>query len=102
MRRIYLQEHLTYNPHVALSRRSLLRGWTTVSADGYSAGVVDDRRPLGGEGGEAFEGRAAIGYDHGYDAEVFYLALALDPKYIEWRLFSLPFAIEATCLGRVC
>ena len=30
-----------------------------------------------------FESRAAIGYDHGYDAEVFYLALALDPKYIE-------------------
>ena len=31
----------------------------------------------------AFEGRAAIGYDHGYDAEVFYLGLALDPKYVE-------------------
>ncbi len=30
-----------------------------------------------------FEGRAAIGYDHGYDAEVFYLGLALDPAYIE-------------------
>jgi hypothetical protein len=30
-----------------------------------------------------FEGRAAIGYDHGYDAEVFYLGLALDPKYVE-------------------
>ncbi len=29
------------------------------------------------------EGRAAIGYDHGYDAEKFYLGLALDPKYIE-------------------
>jgi hypothetical protein len=25
-----------------------------------------------------FEDRAAIGYDHGYDAEVFYLGLALD------------------------
>jgi len=35
----------------------------------------------GGEGG--FTGRAAIGYDHGYDAEVFYLGLALDPAYIE-------------------
>ena len=30
-----------------------------------------------------FEGRAAIGYDHGYDAQKFYLGLALDPKYIE-------------------
>lgn len=30
----------------------------------------------------SFEGRAAIGYDHGYDAEVFYLGLALDPKYV--------------------
>jgi hypothetical protein len=30
-----------------------------------------------------FEGRAAIGYDHGYDAEVFYLGLGLDPKYVE-------------------
>jgi hypothetical protein len=30
-----------------------------------------------------FEGRAAIGYDHGYDAQVFYLGLALDPNYVE-------------------
>ncbi len=30
-----------------------------------------------------FEGRAAIGYDHGYDAQKFYLGLALDPKYIK-------------------
>ncbi len=30
-----------------------------------------------------FEGRAAIGYDHGYDARVFYLGLALDPHYVE-------------------
>jgi vacuolar-type H+-ATPase subunit C/Vma6 len=30
-----------------------------------------------------FEGRAAKGYDHGYDAEVFYLGLALDPAYVE-------------------
>jgi hypothetical protein len=29
------------------------------------------------------EGRAAVGYDHGHDAEVFYLGLALDPKYVE-------------------
>jgi hypothetical protein len=30
-----------------------------------------------------FEGRAAIGHDHGYDAEVFYLGLALDERYVE-------------------
>jgi hypothetical protein len=30
-----------------------------------------------------FEGRASIGYDHGYDAQKFYLGLALDPKYVE-------------------
>jgi hypothetical protein len=30
-----------------------------------------------------FEGRAAIGYDHGYDAEAFYLGLALDERYVE-------------------
>jgi hypothetical protein len=30
-----------------------------------------------------FEGRAAIGYDHGYDAQKFYLGLALDPDYVE-------------------
>jgi hypothetical protein len=37
----------------------------------------------GGGGEEAFTGRAAVGYDHGYDAEVFYLGLALDPAYVE-------------------
>ena len=30
-----------------------------------------------------FTGRAAIGYDHGYDAQVFYLGLALDPAYVD-------------------
>ena len=29
------------------------------------------------------EDRAAIGYDHGYDGQLFYLGLALDPAYIE-------------------
>ena len=28
------------------------------------------------------EGRAATGYDHGYDGEVFYLGLALAPAYV--------------------
>ena len=32
---------------------------------------------------EGFTGRAAIGYDHGYDGEVFYLGLALDPHYVD-------------------
>jgi hypothetical protein len=35
------------------------------------------------KGGWVFEGGAAIGYDHGHDAQNFYLGLALDPKYIE-------------------
>jgi hypothetical protein len=30
-----------------------------------------------------FEGRAAIGYDHGYDAGVYYLGHALDERYVE-------------------
>ena len=34
-------------------------------------------------GKEGFTGRAAIGYDHGYDGEVFYLGLALDPHYVD-------------------
>ena len=37
----------------------------------------------GGGGDEPFTGMAAIGYDHGYDGEVFYLGLALDPAYIK-------------------
>jgi hypothetical protein len=37
----------------------------------------------GGGGEEGFTGRAAIGYDHGYDGQLFYLGLALDEKYVE-------------------
>jgi hypothetical protein len=37
----------------------------------------------GGGGDEPFTGRATIGYDHGYDGEVFYLGLALDPHYVD-------------------
>ena len=40
-----------------------------------------------------FEGRAAIGYDYGYDAEVFYLRVALAPKYVE--------GIVEGCLERI-
>ncbi len=40
----------------------------------------------GGGGEEGFSGRAAIGYDHGYDTEVFYLGLAVDEKYVEGSL----------------
>ena len=42
-----------------------------------------ERGSSGGGGDEPFTGRAAIGYDHGYDAEVFYLGLALDPHYVD-------------------
>ena len=31
-------------------------------------------------------GRAATSYQHDYDAEVFYLGLALDPAYVEGSL----------------
>jgi hypothetical protein len=37
----------------------------------------------GGGGEEGFTGRATIGYDHGYDGEIFYLGLALDERYVE-------------------
>ena len=37
----------------------------------------------GGEDEGGFDGRAAVGYDHGYDAEVFYLGLAIDPAYVD-------------------
>jgi hypothetical protein len=46
------------------------------------------RGSSGGGGEEGFTGRAAIGYDHGYDGEVFYLSLALDEKYVEASLDS--------------
>jgi hypothetical protein len=39
--------------------------------------------PVGEEGDKPFTGRAAIGYDHGYNAEVFYLGLALDERYVD-------------------
>jgi hypothetical protein len=49
----------------------------------YPEGVVRDGSSGGGGGDKPFTRRAAIGYDHGYDAEVFYLGLALDPAYVE-------------------
>jgi hypothetical protein len=45
--------------------------------------VVGDGTSGGGGGDKPFTGRAAIGYDHGYDGEIFYLGLALDPAYVE-------------------
>lgn len=30
-----------------------------------------------------FKDKTAKGYDHGYDAQRYYLGLALDPKYVE-------------------
>jgi hypothetical protein len=41
------------------------------------------RGSSGGGGEEGFTGREAMGYDHGYDGEVFYLGLALDERYVE-------------------
>jgi membrane protease YdiL (CAAX protease family) len=48
----------------------------------YRRGVVAEDSSSGGGGDKPFTGRAAIGYDHGYDGEVFYLGLALDPSYV--------------------
>ena len=48
---------------------------------------VPSRTRFGAWEGELMgsEGREAIGYDYGYDGEVFYLGLALDPAYIaDW------------------
>jgi len=38
------------------------------------------------DGEEGFTGRAAIGYDHGYDGQLFYFSLALEEKYVEGTL----------------
>jgi hypothetical protein len=53
---------------------------------GYAGNM--DGRDSSGEGGgggkgEGFTGRAAIGYDHGYDAKKVHLRLALNSKYVE-------------------
>jgi hypothetical protein len=45
--------------------------------------TIFGRGSSGGPGEEGLTGRAAIGYDHGCDAEVFYLGLALDERYVE-------------------
>ena len=45
---------------------------------------------MSGGGDEPFIGRAAIGYDHGYDGEVFYLGLALDPHYVDGWVEGCP------------
>ncbi len=47
-----------------------------------------------------FEGRAAIGYDHGYDAEVFYLGLALEPAYVEGFMEGCLESISEVRTGR--
>jgi hypothetical protein len=44
--------------------------------------MVGSGSSSGGEE-EGLTGRAAIGYDHGYDGEIFYLGLALDERYVE-------------------
>jgi hypothetical protein len=72
-----------HGPRVELTP---LKDWTSFWESGYAGGVGrmgSSGAGSGGEGEEAFTGRAALGYDHGYDGEVFYLGLALDPAYIE-------------------
>ena len=55
----------------------------------------------GSSGGEeGFTGRAAIGYDHGYDGEVFYLGLALNPHYVEGWVEGCLEQLEWTILRR--
>jgi len=56
--------------------------WVQPRRSGYP-GLVVGNKSSGGGGEEGFTGRAAIGYDHGYDGEVFYLGLALDERYVE-------------------
>jgi hypothetical protein len=41
------------------------------------------RGSSGSGGKEGFTGRAATGYDHGYDAEDLYFGLALHPRHVE-------------------
>ena len=48
---------------------------------GHRRGDIPSTKSI--KDGKVFEGRAATGYDHGHDAEVFYLGLALDPRYVE-------------------
>ena len=63
-----------------------LKNWTSFWESGYAGGVGRMGSSGAGNGGEeeeAFTGRAAVRYDHGYDAQKFYLGLALDPAYVE-------------------
>ncbi len=59
----------------------------------------------GTESGPMFEGRAAVGYDHGYDGEMFYFGLVLDEKYVEgfvegaWRGSTRMIRRAKTCCG---
>jgi hypothetical protein len=55
--------------------RSWHRARTTTAMDGRT---------------KVFEGRAALGYDHGYDTQKFYLGLALGPRYVEGFVEGCP------------
>ena len=46
-------------------------------------GVLVLGEPSGGGEEGVFTGRTATGHNHGYDAQVFYLGLALDERYVE-------------------
>jgi hypothetical protein len=70
-------------PRAQRGRRT--RGRLYLSVTGYMLAGPGQECPSGGRRGdeEPFEDRAALGYDHAYDAEVFYLGLALDPACVE-------------------
>ncbi len=50
---------------------------------------------------EGFTGRAAIGCDHGYDGQIFYLGFALDLAYVKGLVESCLERIgeRMTCVG---
>ena len=54
--------------------------WNRIEGGRYPGEVAGSESRGTGNGGEegGFTSRAAIGYDHGYEAEGFYLGLALD------------------------
>jgi hypothetical protein len=53
----------------------------------------------GNGGEEVFAGRVAIGYDDGYDGEVFYLGLALDERNVRGSLDRPARTIREEVLG---
>jgi hypothetical protein len=61
------------------------RVYFDANADANRRSILDHTGPTTTRDGPlmASEGREALGYYHGYDGEIFYLSLALDPAYVE-------------------